>query len=176
MSELFSESMRLDKTYMAIKENPLQIQELKGFEGDHKSISVEYFSWKETYYMMIKYAIEVDGQVEQHLKILHFKEGYNDVDFKKAKKHHDDLHKDDEKDEEKDEAAEKAKEAASEKAEEQDVDKVEGEAGIDGEVPIEEEPEELPIPDHSRMGKLVFETQLHTYAGTAGSTQAAKTV
>ena len=25
MSELFSESMRLDKTYMAIKENPLQI-------------------------------------------------------------------------------------------------------------------------------------------------------
>lgn len=126
--------------------------------------------------MMIKYAVEnADKQIEQHLKILHFKEGYNDVDYKKARKVHDDHHKDDDKDEEKDEAAEKAKEAASEKAKEQDVDKVEGEAGIDGEVPIEEEPEELPIPDHSRMGKLVFETQLHTYAGAAAA-QAAGTV
>ena len=95
MSELFSESMALDKTYMAIKENPLQIQELKELEGDQKSISVEYLSWKQTYYMMIKYAIEnEDGQIEQHLKILHFKQGYNDIDFKKAKKQHDKYDKD----------------------------------------------------------------------------------
>lgn len=55
--------------------------------------------------MMIKYAISnADGQIEQHLKILHFKHGYNDIDFKKAKKQHDKDQKkiNDEKDEEAD--------------------------------------------------------------------------
>jgi hypothetical protein len=47
--------------------------------------------------MMIKYAIENEnGQIEQHLKILHFKQGYNDIDFKKAKKQYDKDHKDEE--------------------------------------------------------------------------------
>jgi len=84
--------------------------------------------------MMIKYAIEnAEGQIEQHLKILHFKQGYNDLDFKKAKKQYDHDHKNDEKDKE-------DEEDASKKAVNEEADKVEAADGNEDEEPKEEEP------------------------------------
>ena len=162
MSELFSESMKIDETkaYLPIKENPLQSQILKDPKGDQKSISVEYLQWKETYYMMIKYVIaNEDGQIEHHMKILHFKYGYNDPEYKKVKRAKNRM----------DKAAQKAaaKDKTPPKKKEMEVSILED--GTESQVEKDEDAEEE-IPDHSRMGKLVFETQFHTYTGKKEAT------
>lgn len=90
MSELFSESMKVDGTagFLPNKEDPPQVRELRDLQGvEPESISVEYLSWKQTYFMMIKYAKKnEDGQVEQHLKILNFNHNFNTIVYKEKQK------------------------------------------------------------------------------------------
>lgn len=66
MSELFSENYDVEGGFLANKADPPQVRELRGLKGvEPASISVEYLSWKDKYYMMLKYAIKnEDGQIE----------------------------------------------------------------------------------------------------------------
>ena len=83
MSELFSESYHVDGAFLPNKEDPPQIRELRDLQGvEPDSISIEYISWKQTYFMLVKYVIKnKDGQVEHHLKILQMSGIYVDLIF-----------------------------------------------------------------------------------------------
>jgi len=131
MSELFSESYHVDGAFLPNKEDPPQIRELRDLQGvEPDSISIEYISWKQTYFMLVKYVIKnKDGQVEHHLKILNFNHNFNTKPYLEKKR-------------------EKKRLADMEKG-----------------AKVEDEVEDPETAQKSKMGKVVFETQLHTYTG-----------